>query len=375
MPMRFLSFAAGAGLVALLAQPLAAQLPDPAARTPGESPQQNRCYCPRGQYSSTRGLCVVTVCTVPGMPDGDKGGGYFASQGALYADVPGTECPRRFTVTAVPEVEYGCDRFGSSQARVRLDIQGGTGPFRCEGPSFDFPVTVPAGPCGGVVKPGSHTFKVTDSTGQTQSVTVKVPDVIELLSLDVKAPTCCSCRNGSATVQVRGENGPFTFRWNDPGNQKAPGATGLAAGTYKVTVTDRKGCYRVFDVKVPAAPGCEATGDPGNPASPSGQIWRLGTLRTGKVYPTTVTARNVDCRGRHNFAVSVEGAPWLRITGPSTLSGIAPGGSRATEAEVDFRDAAPGEYRGKIVVRCLTCPPPPKCRQDLTEIDVLVTVE
>lgn len=51
------------------------------------------CACPEGWYDKNRQSCVVGVgCPVSGMPDGDKGGGFFAWRGTLFRDVPGAEC-------------------------------------------------------------------------------------------------------------------------------------------------------------------------------------------------------------------------------------------------------------------------------------------
>lgn len=47
------------------------------------------CACPEGAWwDDNRNSCVTGACDVPGMPDGDKGGGYFAWEGTLYQDVP-----------------------------------------------------------------------------------------------------------------------------------------------------------------------------------------------------------------------------------------------------------------------------------------------
>ena len=53
------------------------------------------CTCPvPGLYDVMRGSCVKAAgcATVPGMPNGDKGGGYFATAGKLYRNVPGAVC-------------------------------------------------------------------------------------------------------------------------------------------------------------------------------------------------------------------------------------------------------------------------------------------
>lgn len=92
-----------------------------------------------------------------------------------------------------------------------------------------------------------------------------------------------------------------------------------------------------------------------------GSVWNLGDLAAGRVYPTTLTAQNLSCRGKHDFEISVEGAPWLEVVGPTRLEKIGVGEARTSDARVDLRDVAPGDYRGTVRIRCLTCPPPPRC--------------
>lgn len=50
------------------------------------------CTCPRGWFDPNRNSCVIGMCDVPGMPNGDKGGGYFAWGGKLFRDIPGLDC-------------------------------------------------------------------------------------------------------------------------------------------------------------------------------------------------------------------------------------------------------------------------------------------
>jgi hypothetical protein len=52
--------------------------------------------------------------------------------------------------------------------------------------------------------------------------------------------SCFGAKNGSISVAVEGGTAPFTFAWSDAGPNEAL-RTGLAAGTYSVTITDNAG--------------------------------------------------------------------------------------------------------------------------------------
>jgi hypothetical protein len=53
-----------------------------------------KCTCPKGWYDENRRSCAIgALCDkVPGMPDGDKGGGYWAWHGILFMDIAGANC-------------------------------------------------------------------------------------------------------------------------------------------------------------------------------------------------------------------------------------------------------------------------------------------
>ncbi len=74
-----------------------------------------------------------------------------------------------------------------------------------------------------------------------------------LLMSTSSTPSSCLGNTGSATVTPTGP-GPFTYLWNPTGQNTAT-ATGLASGTYTVTVTDPNGCSGTSTVTV---------GNPGN---------------------------------------------------------------------------------------------------------------
>lgn len=100
------------------------------------------------------------------------------------------------------------------------------------------------------VTTGSYTATVTDANGCTVEVTLNVPDapgpVVSLnTTIDV---TCNGGADGSIDVGVAGGAAPYTYNWSNGGNTATN--SGLAAGTYTVTVTDNFGCTAVLSATV-----------------------------------------------------------------------------------------------------------------------------
>ena len=106
----------------------------------------------------------------------------------------------------------------------------------------------------------------------------------------------------------------------------------------------------------------------GTPSPLETGTWDLGTLDAGTTYPTTLAAHNASCPGSHDFEISVRGAPWLEITGPRVLTGVAVGETRTTAARVDLTAVEPGPLSGEVTITCLDCPP--SCSQDVTSFEV-----
>ncbi|MBL0739440.1 T9SS type A sorting domain-containing protein [Flavobacterium sp. GN10] len=112
---------------------------------------------------------------------------------------------------------------------------------------------------------GTYTVTVTDANGcqATRSYTIGQPaSAISLLTGASKTDVACrGGNNGTAMVTPTGGTGAYTYSWAPSGGTAAI-ATGLAAGTYTVTVTDANGCqaFRTFVIAQPAAVLSAATG-------------------------------------------------------------------------------------------------------------------
>lgn len=103
----------------------------------------------------------------------------------------------------------------------------------------------------------TYTIDVTDNASGTVSCSVVIT-VDPLMSSDTAStPEICGNNDGTATVTVTGGTPPINYIWSNA--QTTQTATGLAAGTYYVTVTDAEGCSIVDTVIVNCVVGIHET--------------------------------------------------------------------------------------------------------------------
>jgi hypothetical protein len=88
---------------------------------------------------------------------------------------------------------------------------------------------------------GSYDFTITDAKGcsRTQSITLTEPTLLTATTTVTKAYRNSS---GTATAIAFGGTPAYSYKWNTIPVQTTATASGLAAGTYQVTITDANGC-------------------------------------------------------------------------------------------------------------------------------------
>ncbi|SHH29531.1 SprB repeat-containing protein, partial [Flavobacterium granuli] len=92
---------------------------------------------------------------------------------------------------------------------------------------------------------GTYTVTVTDSKGCTDTEQITITEPQDALVAAIGSVTNVNCKDGatgSATASATGGTPAYTYSWNTNPVQNTAVASGLAAGTYTVTVTDSKGC-------------------------------------------------------------------------------------------------------------------------------------
>ncbi|MFM2385786.1 MAG: hypothetical protein RL660_543 [Bacteroidota bacterium] len=96
---------------------------------------------------------------------------------------------------------------------------------------------------------GTYTCTVTDTKGCTATTTITFTQAPVLLATATGTNASCNNNNGTATVTATGGTGPYAYMWM-PGMQTSSTISGLAAGTYTVTVTDANACTKTSTVVV-----------------------------------------------------------------------------------------------------------------------------
>lgn len=139
------------------------------------------------------------------------------------------------TITLNPTVvNVSCN--GMSDGSITANPSGGTGPYSY----LWMPGSLTTQTISGLVA-GTYTLTVTDANNctATQQVTITEPQPVTA-TMSFTNVQCFAACNGTATVNVSGGTGPYSYNWSS--GQGTAMAVNLCPGTYTVDVTDANGC-------------------------------------------------------------------------------------------------------------------------------------
>lgn len=173
----------------------------------------------------------------------------------------------RFTVNLIEKKDVLC--FGDSTGAISTSIHGGSQIEVAPG-VYDYKYAW-SGPNGYTstnknltnIAAGTYNLKVTDNDGRVKDFSVKItqPDEIQI-ALETSPITCYRANNATIKLTMSGGIGPYLVKWAfaSVGDKFLDNyATGvfqdnLAAGIYKITVTDANNCSKSIVVNISEAP-------------------------------------------------------------------------------------------------------------------------
>lgn len=122
-----------------------------------------------------------------------------------------------------------------NDGRIILSTKGGTAPY-----TYKWSNGATTKDLSGLSE-GKFTVDITDKNGCTYQASFDLVSPMPLsIEEVVKNPTCEGNADGSISLKISGGNAPYAYLWSNGSSQ--PTLQTLAAGTYKVKITDNTGC-------------------------------------------------------------------------------------------------------------------------------------
>ncbi|NVK05552.1 MAG: hypothetical protein HWD92_12060, partial [Flavobacteriia bacterium] len=146
-------------------------------------------------------------------------------------------------VDVSPATIFAVSCVGDSDGWATVSGSGGTSPYTyawSNGQTGDSAVNLAA---------GTYTVTITDANGCQDTTAVSIPEPsapLSAVAIDAMTISCFGGTDGTAYATVSGGWAPYTYSWNTGSTNDT--ITGLAVGTYTVTVTDSLGCQTTADI-------------------------------------------------------------------------------------------------------------------------------
>ncbi|MCS6904824.1 MAG: T9SS type A sorting domain-containing protein [Bacteroidia bacterium] len=127
-------------------------------------------------------------------------------------------------------------------AKITVQINNGTPPFTYKWSNGSNAAEIRD------IAPGAYSLTVIDANGcqVSTSTEIKAPPPL-VLKLQTRMPTCAKSMDGEIKVIVEGGQAPFSYVWSN-GVKDQPMLTNLKEGTYRIEVTDLRGCQAQKEV-------------------------------------------------------------------------------------------------------------------------------
>ena len=252
-------------------------------------------------------------------------------------------------VSATSQTNVNC--FGTGSGSASVNGIGGTAGY-----TYNWSNSATTGTASNLTA-GTYTVTVTDAAGCQSTSSVSIVQPFASLSNNVVTTnTACGISNGSVSLSPAGGTATYAFNWSNGGSGQS--ATGLAAGTYTITITDVKGCTLVSTVNVNASQGPTVNSTAQNATCKDNTDGSVTTNASGGTAPYTYTwsqgstANALSNVPLGNYAVTVTDAGGCTSTTsvsvqsanpqPAVDYNYTPNEIIYTGSEVDFTDLSSG---------------------------------
>lgn len=147
------------------------------------------------------------------------------------------------TALAVSETHVNANCNGAANGSIDVTTAGATAPY-----SYlwnDGPITEDRS---GLLA-GTYTVSITDAHGCSATLTITITEPAGMVLSETHVDELCNgASTGSIDITVNGGTNPYTDLWND--GVTTEDRSGLAAGTYTITVTDANTCSKSISVTI-----------------------------------------------------------------------------------------------------------------------------
>ncbi len=187
---------------------------------------------------------------------------------------------------------------GTSTGSIDLTITGGTSPYTylwSQGASTEDITGLAA---------GAYNVTVTDANlcSETLTVTISQPTAISITETHTDL-VCNGISTGSIDLSVTGGIPPYTYLWSNGATTED--ISGLAAGTYTVTITDGGGCPAIQSVTITEPVSLTATFTQNNVLCNGASTGTVSITPAGGTGPYTIAPVQTGLNaGLHTFTVT-----------------------------------------------------------------------
>lgn len=186
----------------------------------------------------------ATTQNLSGVSPGSYSVAVTNASGCITEQTATVPNPSAISLT-MNSVNISCN--GASDGLASVSTGGGNGPFGLSWNTGQSGSTISGLPA------GSYTVTAIDVNGCSANASVSVTEPQELTINLFDEDIGCNGNPGAATASVQGGTPPYAYNWST--GETGEAITGLAPGSYSVSVTDANGCSINEDFDITEADG------------------------------------------------------------------------------------------------------------------------